>query len=180
MNVGVPTIESTESAIPNQHAFGVEDSEAQPDYSERAIIRRYEKPLTLTRVPDCGHKFVPEQEPRHRNCESCWFTFFQVHGELTKTADELFQAHGPEIIAQLRGKKFTKHFLRFMGALAQWKATADAASEKTADEQGISGTVSNDSVLNTGNDEYIEQKRKELLHSLDGGINPLGGGSVAD
>ena len=45
-------------------------------------------------LPRCGHKLVLGTEPRHRNCEVCWFTFFQLHGELVQSLDEAYAKHG--------------------------------------------------------------------------------------
>jgi predicted nucleic acid-binding Zn-ribbon protein len=109
-------------------------------------------------VQPCGHKFVPGAEPRHRNCESCWFAYFQVHGEITKAADEVFQEHGEAGLRQLATPKFVKYFLVFMGALAQWKALNEAAQaeeeagaskEQEDVEESASGTGSD------GGDESI-------------------------
>lgn len=94
------------------------------------------KEFTVKHHPlPCGHKLVAGQPPRHRNCQACWFTFFQVHGELTQAVDEAYNANGTEVgkalITQLRGVKFFKNFLRFMSTVAAMKAkletqTADA------------------------------------------------------
>ena len=81
------------------------------------------------RIPQCGHKFVPGHEPRHRNCEQCWFVFFQVHGELTQSVEEVFQKHGKPAIVALRGVKFLDNFLKFMATVAQYKAAVEAAKE---------------------------------------------------
>lgn len=72
-------------------------------------------------VDACGHAFHQGREPRHRNCDYCWFAFFQVHGEVTQTADEVFQKEGREMLVQLKGKKFTEMFVRFMATLAQYQ-----------------------------------------------------------
>ena len=80
-------------------------------------------------VPRCGHKFVPGQEPRNRNCEVCWFTFFQVHGELVQSLDEVYAKHGKAGLLQLRGPKFVKNFLKFMATVAQWKKEIDATQK---------------------------------------------------
>ena len=82
------------------------------------------------RIPQCGHKFVPGHEPRHRNCEQCWFVFFQVHGELTQSVEEVFQKHGKPAIVALRGVKFLDNFLKFMATVAQYKLAADAAAKE--------------------------------------------------
>jgi hypothetical protein len=74
----------------------------------------------------CGHKLVAGHAPRHRNCDACWFTFFQVHGDLTKAVDEAYNSQGTEVgrelIKQLRGTKFLRNFLKFMSTIALMKA----------------------------------------------------------
>jgi len=75
----------------------------------------------------CGHKIDPQREPKN-NCESCWFAFFNNNAEVVKTADELFREHGPSAIEQVRGKKFMRNFLRFMGTLAKWQTEAQAGN----------------------------------------------------
>jgi hypothetical protein len=91
--------------------------------------------LKLQRVPMCGHKFTPGQEPRHRNCESCWFTFFQVHGELTQSLDEVFAKYGESGLRHLKPAKYVKNFLRFMSTIATWKEAAETAKEHDVEEQ---------------------------------------------
>jgi len=73
----------------------------------------------LDHIKECGHKFSAYEEPR-TNCEWCWFTFFNTNGELVKTADECFREEGRDILERVRGKKFTKMFLRFMSTVAQF------------------------------------------------------------
>lgn len=95
--------------------------------------------------PTCGHKVVVGHEPRHRNCEACWFAYFQIHGQITKIADEIFQKHGAveggKIITDLKGKKFFENFTRFMSTVAKWKADMEAAVDnEEQDEQPTSGT----------------------------------------
>lgn len=89
------------------------------------------KEFTVKHKPlPCGHKLVAGQPPRHRNCQACWFTFFQVHGELTQAVDEAYNANGTEVgkalITQLRGVKFLKQFLRFMSTVALYKEQMEA------------------------------------------------------
>jgi hypothetical protein len=133
-------------------------------------------------LPSCKHVFVPGSEPRHRNCESCWFVFFQTHGELTQTSDEVFAKHGAEALVAMRGPKFTKYFLRFMGALAQWKKLAEEAKDANGDERtsGI-GEVSG-SECAPGDDCGHTSGHLSASEGEDdwGGINPLGGSRVQD
>lgn len=76
--------------------------------------------LTLPRLPVCGHKFTPGGEPRHRNCQSCWFGFFIQHADVTTTADELYAEHGEYGLREVKGRKFTNHYLAFREARHKW------------------------------------------------------------
>lgn len=142
--------------------------ESTPDYykigqnGEKIAITRGEykdamrKQFTVRRpsVPACGHRFAHSSEPRHSNCESCWFAFFQVHGELTQACDEVFKKFGEAGLRQLRGPKFTKNYLRFMSTLAQWKAAADAAEAASKEANGTErtgGTGIGSGEVNPGN-----------------------------
>jgi hypothetical protein len=71
-------------------------------------------------VEYCGHTFYQYDQPKN-NCPYCWFAFFQVNGEVTKTADEVFIREGRDMLIKIRGVKFTKNFLRFMATLAYMK-----------------------------------------------------------
>jgi hypothetical protein len=85
-------------------------------------------PLKYERVQPCQHKFVPGGEPRHRNCQPCWFTFFQVYQGLTKTAEEVLRTEGEHALIQIRHAKFYKHYKRYVATMAKWKEMADTAA----------------------------------------------------
>jgi hypothetical protein len=104
-----------------------EDEEVEITRGEFKKDRKLHVTLQFNRIPRCQHKFVPGAEPRHRNCEMCWFTFFRAHGELTQSLDELFAKHGKAGLLQVRGTKFVKNFLKFMATLAEWKKQVEAA-----------------------------------------------------
>lgn len=99
-------------------------------------------------VEVCGHQFdFAAEQPRHANCETCWFTFFQVHGELTQTADEIFQKEGQQVLVAMKGKKFVKMFLKFMATVAQMvkeknEQSVAGVGSGTTDEQNSSAGVS--------------------------------------
>lgn len=86
------------------------------------------------RVEYCGHKFHPENQPK-RNCPWCWFAFFQIHGEVTQTADECFQKDGREMLVRVKGEKFTKNFLRFMETLAYMKENKINGFDREVDRE---------------------------------------------
>lgn len=82
----------------------------------KAAMRAYFTRRNPT-VQACGHKF--KGEPKN-NCTECWYAFFQNYGELTKTADEVFQNEGRQALEALKGKKFVKYFIGFMAAVANF------------------------------------------------------------
>ena len=94
------------------------------------------------RAQPCGHKLssinVPNEkgentifitsDPR-KNCDSCWFTYFNTNGQMTNIADECFREAGRDVLERSRGKRFVKYFLRFMSTLARFQREA---AEKVA------------------------------------------------
>lgn len=97
--------------------------------------------IKYQRVSMCGHKLILNREPKHRNCESCWFTFFSLHKELVESCDGVFKQFGENGLRKIRGPKFASNYVKFMATLAQWKKAADSAKEK--DVEGITGTTGN-------------------------------------
>jgi hypothetical protein len=84
------------------------------------------------RVAICGHRFDECNQPRHANCEHCWFAFFQNNGEFTKTCDEAFRdetGNGKAAMIAIRGEKFVKRFTQFMSTIARMKAEAETMKE---------------------------------------------------
>ena len=51
-------------------------------------------------VPECGHLIDMINEPRHRNCEWCYWAWFSAHGELVQVADKALQEQGKFPAAQ--------------------------------------------------------------------------------
>lgn len=96
-------------------------ADKQPELSPGEIrrLRGLYMTVRLPRVAGCGHRYQAERQPRHRNCPFCWMTFFQNHGELVQTTDELHNTEGGvAMIIQLQGSKFLKQFRRFMSTIA--------------------------------------------------------------
>jgi hypothetical protein len=123
-----------------------EDDELPP-YSVYARYYQTDKPLKYP-VLACGHKFRGQFEPSHRNCERCWFTYFQVNGELTQSVEEAFAVGGPKLIDQLKTKTFTHNFRKFMSTVAFLKQQQElaAAKEKNESTTGLGGTVTEQQV----------------------------------
>ena len=73
------------------------------------------------RVVTCGHKLDLSRFPRHRNCQSCLFSWFNSHGEICQQLDEMFVADGSKLIVQLQGTKFLHRWRQFMSTIASMK-----------------------------------------------------------
>lgn len=150
-----------EAEITEDTSLIVVDSVGSTKAPTRAEIGRHRRQhftVQHQKVQPCGHKFVPGSEPRHRNCEPCWFTFFTVYGELTKQADELFRSAGEGALVQVRGRNFTSNFKKYMATIAQWKATSEAAQAQEASQDGITegsifgpGSTGGDEPVSTNN-----------------------------
>ena len=100
----------------------------QPKLPTPAEMRKLRKQFVTVqygKIPSCGHSYNPEGYPRHKNCDSCWFVFFQNHGELVQQCDEMFQADGGAMIEQVQGKKFLHRWRQFMATVAQWQKVGE-------------------------------------------------------
>lgn len=97
----------------------------QPKLTEGEIkkLRKQYVTVQLPRVLACQHRLDLSRQPRHRNCETCWFAWFNSHGEIVQQCDEMFQADRGVMLTNLQGTKFVKRFLQSMSTIASWKAT---------------------------------------------------------
>lgn len=86
------------------------------------------------RVQPCGHKADSLNEPRHRNCQSCWFMFFESHPQLVEVTDRAFIEHGTRFLDRMRGKAYTKWFGRFMATKLRLKQEMDERNVQQSEE----------------------------------------------
>jgi hypothetical protein len=102
------------------------------------------------KVQPCGHLLDMINEPTFRNCEACWFCFFNSHGQLVETADKAFQEQGRGFLVKMRGEKFFRMFVRFMSTIARLKKESDALQEDQNREiTNSEGLVSKEPLPNT-------------------------------
>jgi hypothetical protein len=102
------------------------------------------------RVQPCGHLLDQINEPTFRNCEACWFTFFNSHGPLVEVTDKAFQEQGFRFLDKMRGKTYRVMFTRFMSTIAQMKRESDALQENQSREiTNSEGLVSEEPPTNT-------------------------------
>lgn len=81
------------------------------------------------KVVGCKHRLDLSRQPRHRNCQTCWFAWFNNHGEIVQQLDEMHTASGDAVIVQLQGKKFYHRWRQFMATVAQWKQVGEVKNE---------------------------------------------------
>ena len=110
-----------EKAEPEKGTTVPETGSPIPKLSKSQIGKARRQFITVQnpRVMVCKHRLDLKRQPRHRNCESCWWAWFQNNGEMVKTADEAYQSGHPEIIVMLQGQKFYDNFIRFMATVAK-------------------------------------------------------------
>jgi hypothetical protein len=107
----------------NEPTTIIDDKKPPLTQTEIRKLRRQFITVVHPRVAACGHKHVADKQPRHRNCPHCWFAWFQNHGELVQTTDELHSTEGGiAMILQLQGAKFLRRFRQFMSTIAHFKA----------------------------------------------------------
>jgi hypothetical protein len=94
-----------------------------PKLSEGDLKRLRKMYITKNhpRVVACGHVLDLSRQPRHRNCEHCWFAFFNQHGEVVQQLDEMHTLGKDNEIIELQGIKFYHRWRQFMATVAQWK-----------------------------------------------------------
>jgi hypothetical protein len=123
--------------------YVAEQTDAQPQKPMTEAQFRKLRGMYFTirhhRVQPCGHLLDQINEPSFRNCEACWFCFFNSHGPLVEVTDKAFQEQGPAFLDKMRGSKYRKMFVRFMSTLAQMKRENDervrAAESKNSNDQ---------------------------------------------
>lgn len=129
------------------------DNEQTPEQLAEHLNAQPQKPLTEQqfrklrglyftvrhhRVSPCGHLLDQINEPTFRNCEACWFCFFNSHGPLVEVTDKALQEQGFRFLDKMRGKKYRTMFLSFMSTIARMKRESDA---KMAQEQRTGETA---------------------------------------
>ena len=97
-------------------------------------VKKLHKLYTTCRHPvvlACKHRLDLHVQPRHRNCEHCWFAFFNQHGELVQQLDEMHTEGNDSVIVALQGVKFLHRWRQFMSTIAKWKEENEETTDAT-------------------------------------------------
>jgi len=124
-----------ETAAEQQVEVPLEREQKAPTEGELKLLRKQYVTVQHPRVVACQHELNLSKQPTHRNCESCWFAWFNNHGELVQQLDEMHTGGNDAIIIQLQGKKFFKRWTQFMSTIAQWEK--QQASQALADQEAL-------------------------------------------
>jgi hypothetical protein len=93
------------------------------------------------RVQPCGHLLDQINEPTFRNCEACWFCFFNSHGQLVEVTDKAIQEQGFRFLDKMRGRKYRKMFCRFMNTVMRAKRESDERAREAENSNDQSGEI---------------------------------------
>jgi hypothetical protein len=109
-------------------------------------IRKLRKQYVTVQHPKvlvCKHTLDLSRQPKHRNCQHCWWAWLNNHGEIVQQLDEMHTSGQDALIIQLQGEKFFKRFLQFMSTVANFKLEAEAqGSIQEINEQDTIGPSS--------------------------------------
>ena len=128
---------------PNEKTYDIVDSDGnlvekadKVDSEEKQLtsgdVKKLHKLYTTVRLPvalACKHRLDLHEQPRHRNCEHCWFAWFNQHGEIVRQLDEMHADGQDVVIVQLQGKKFLHRWRMFMATIARWKEENEKGNE---------------------------------------------------
>lgn len=146
------------SEAPNPEELSEEQKQFAEEFKrnpEAALRKLRGKHFTVRHIPlPCGHKMDLINEPRHRNCEQCYWYWFNHHGPLVQAVIDAHQTEGKEFVIRMRGKHFFRQFTRFMATvnamIAEGKANAVLGNE-------ISGQAEVESVPTEKSEQTSEE-----------------------
>jgi hypothetical protein len=109
------------------------DADGNPPEITEKLLRKLRSRYFTVRHPlltECGHSLDMINFPK-RNCENCFFQFFNTHPQLVEVTDQFFRTHGKGPLVGMRGIKYFKAFTRYMATVIHFMK-----EEGRLDEQG--------------------------------------------
>jgi hypothetical protein len=74
----------------------------------------------------CFHKYDNMRQPKHRNCDNCWFHFFSNNLQMVEVTDTMYKNFGKSRVVESQGEKFFKKFTQFMSLMTKKQAELEA------------------------------------------------------
>src|SRR5208337_684524 len=148
------------------------DSEGNPPVVTERLLRSLRgKYFTVKHVllTDCGHKLDMVNEPRHRNCENCWWNFFNTHPQLVEVANQFFRTQGKKPMIGMRGERFVKMFLRYMSTVIHFMKQEGRINEKGELQSSVVSEESGTSVAGIEGEVSNQEPRGET--SIGSGLH---------
>jgi hypothetical protein len=145
------------------------DADGNPPQITDRLLRKLRSKYFTVRHPvlmECGHKLDMINQPGN-NCESCWWNFFNSHGQLVEVADQFFRTHGKRAMEGMRGRKFVKNFCRFMATVYHFKQEEEARLAKANEEQIDVLEGSSESTVPV----EVQQAAKDSTPTLSSGLH---------
>jgi hypothetical protein len=138
MNEPTESIEQVKPEEPTAEHYELIDTTDQkpPTPAEARKLRKLYVTVRHPRVAGCGHRLNLHKQPRQRNCQTCWFAWFNNNGKIVQQLDEMHVKNEDNIIVALQGEKFFRRWLQFMSTVAQWKQQAEQQKEQEQNELG--------------------------------------------
>jgi hypothetical protein len=129
------------------------EQEQQQPLTEALLRKLRAKYFTVRhqRLEQCGHKFDEINQPRHANCENCWFQWFNTHPKLVEVTDQFLRTEGATALIGMRGEKYLKMFRRYMSTVIRLMKEEGRLNGVNSDGRVGSTLVSGEEVGTDGN-----------------------------
>ena len=88
----------------------------------------------------CGHKLDLINFPK-RNCDGCFFHFFNTHPQLVEVTDQFYRAHGKGPLVGMRGEKYFRAFVRYMVTIIRLKEEHDNKSVLSKESRVLAASI---------------------------------------
>jgi hypothetical protein len=111
-----------------------------PVITEKLLRQLRNRYFTVKHVvlTNCGHKLDMINFPK-RNCENCYFQWFNTHPQLVEVADQFYRTHGKGPLIGMRGKKFFVAFTRYMATIIHFMKEEELAKQNAVQSPVVSG-----------------------------------------
>lgn len=117
------------------------DAAGNPPVITEKLLRQLRNRYFIVKhvvLTNCGHKLDMINFPK-RNCENCYFQWFNTHPQLVEVADQFYRTHGKGPLIGMRGKKFFVAFTRYMATIIHFMKEEELAKQNAVQSPVVSG-----------------------------------------